>query len=120
MQEYFEEFTQKCKITGLFVKYHIFDDNAIMEEIVLDFSTDFMMNASLSIINNSIYKLEKRGIKYIFQRILNSDYEKYIKGKTTWEIIKRDKYGETEDVLMVKCDIKDARRNIGIGHGILS
>jgi hypothetical protein len=111
------EYINECKITGLYIKYKIFDDtSAYMSDINLNFEEEYLCS-SLLIIRNSIDELKRRNIKELLQYAPKKDYDDYLRHTTTWSIVSEDTIAG-EIVYLLKCSITNAIKNIGEGIGI--
>lgn len=102
----------KCKLTDNWILYKANDNIADMVQFSIDYKN---MKAFFSLINESVHKLKSKGLTKIQHIVTISDYNDFLKNKTTWNIINEDKLSQT---YMLECDIDSFKQNFAIGHGL--
>jgi hypothetical protein len=104
--------TYKCEVTGYFIEYGIYSDNADMGLVNCDYKYP---KAFAQLLRKSIDNLIEMKIKYITQSILKEDWDLYLKNITTWEIL-----NSTDDILVIKCKVEDFLNNMVAGIGLFN
>ena len=104
----------RCKISGYRIEYIINYNDHIAETVFI--MCDYQnMKAFLSLLRLSIDKLKEEQVTHIIQNITQDEWETYLKGKTSWNIIETDnKY----NIHTIKCSIDDYLENYGVGIGL--
>ena len=105
----------KCDITGYSIEFLIDANDETIAKTGFVLSDYKNMKALLSLLRNSVDQLENDGIKYIVQRVDKYEWNRYLEGKTSWEIIKRD---DIYNTYIIKCSITDYLENYGVGIGL--
>lgn len=103
----------KCHITGYFIEFILKDEYAYLNTIMTDYIN---LKALIVLLRNAIESLKKLNIKKIRQTVSHEEWEMYLYGKTSWEIIP---YKTTMDIHEIECDINDFLQNYGVGIGLL-
>ena len=99
-----------CPLTRYYIEFTINETTAELSNISCDFKN---MKAFLLLIRNSIDGLTSLKIEYIVQQVAMSEWESFLKDKTTWSIICK-----TNDIVVLKCKTDDFLTNFGIGIGL--
>lgn len=99
-----------CPLTGYYIDFEINKTNAELLTINCDYNN---MKAFLLLIRNSIDGLINLKIEHIIQSVSISEWDSFLKDKTSWIII-----CETDSIVVLKCKIDDFLTNFGIGIGL--
>ena len=105
----------RCQITGYRIEYIINDDEhtALCGIIICDYLN---MKAFLALLRSSIDQLKEiEQVVYITQILNQDEWNNYLKGKTSWEIISSD---NKLKIYTLKCSIDDYLENYGIAIGL--
>lgn len=104
-----------CPVTKYKIEY-IIDPvtcTAFLNTILCDYKN---IKAFMSLLRISIDGLIANKINKIRQTVASSEWNMYLKGKTTWKIINTDKNNEIYDI---ECATDEFLSNYGVGIGIL-
>jgi len=109
-----KQYIFKCPLTKYFIVYVVDIDNnyAYVNTIFTDYQN---IKAFLALMRNSIEQLRNLKIDKIRQTVDNTEWQMYLKGKTSWIIISNDTFSNTSDI---ECSIGDFLENYGVGIGL--
>ena len=104
-----------CPLTKYSLEYVINTTTriALLNEINSDYKN---IKGLCSLIRTSIDKLQKENIDTIIQFVAFSEWELYLKDKTTWKITHSD---ISNQVHTISCPANNFLENYGIGIGLI-
>ena len=109
-----KQYIFKCPVTKYFIEYVVDTDTycAYINTIYTDYIN---IKAFIALVRTSIDQLSKLNVKKIKQVIDCTEWELYLKGKTSWIITNTDYPTNSHDV---ECNLEDFLQNFGIGLGL--
>jgi len=104
-----------CPVTKYKIEYIIDpkSSTAFLNTILCDYKN---IKAFMSLLRISIDGMNTYEIKKIRQSVAISEWNMYLKGKTTWKIINTDEHNEIYDI---ECALDEFLSNYGVGIGII-
>ena len=110
---YNTNYYNKCKLSNNWIQFKINESIADMTLFEIDY-TNFKLFCKL--LRETVDELtDKYKVKYIRQMVNISEYNEFLKSKTTWKIIEST---ESIDLVLIECDIRDFVDNFAGGCGI--